>query len=139
MPATSTVPLTSGRSASIQYAWMAFAPARTAYGGAGYVTLQRSSARYSPVAVATRSAATRLALGTVVPTGATAPTAHRIEEVIPSAMSDEEAQDAVLQFVQSHTGADACDIADALNLPIRRAFTIVDALIEAGKLEVDGG
>jgi DNA-binding IclR family transcriptional regulator len=54
-------------------------------------------------------------------------------------MSDEEAQDAVLQFVQSHTGADACDIADALNLPIRRAFTIVDALIEAGKLEVDGG
>jgi len=118
---------------------MAFAPARTAYGGVCYVTVQLSSTRQRAMTVTARPASTRLAFETVLSGDATAPTAHRVEEVIPCEMSDEEARDAVLHFVRSHIGADACDVADALNLPMRRAFAIVDALIEAGKLEVDGG
>jgi hypothetical protein len=60
----------------------------------------------------------------------------RVEEVIPSALSDEEARTAVLDYIRNHPGADACDIAEALRLPMRRAFAIADALIAEGEIGV---
>jgi len=58
------------------------------------------------------------------------------EEVAACKLTDEQARSAVQDYVRLNPGADACDIAEALRMPMRRAFAIADALIAEGKIEV---
>lgn len=87
-------------------------------------------------ALYSRWASTASESQTVAIAAATSPAPLRVEQVVPSSLTDEEAREAVLQFIEEHPGADACDIADALSLPMRRAFAIADALIDEGEIEV---
>lgn len=59
-----------------------------------------------------------------------------VEEVTPQSLSDEQAREAVLAYIDRNPGADASESAEALRLPMRRTFAIADALIAEGKIEV---
>lgn len=106
------------------------------------LTLQRSGRKVTAAVWVPRAlaAATSLEFGTLTQTDATSPMApSEVEEVASAQLTDEEARDAVLHFVKSHPGAYASDVADALSLPIRRAFAVVDALISEGKIAAPRG
>ena len=104
-----------------------------------YSVSRRAPINTCPGARFGRLASTAAETDTVALTGATSPTELDVAEVVPADLSDREAREAVMAFVERHPGADACDIADALDLPMRRAFAIADALIDEGKIEVAEG
>ena len=58
-----------------------------------------------------------------------------METVTPWQCTDAEAAVAVRDYIAAHPGAYASDVADALRLPIRRAFEIADALVVSGEIE----
>lgn len=58
-----------------------------------------------------------------------------METVTPWQCTDAEATVAVRDYIAAHPGAYATDVADALRLPIRRAFEIADALVASGEIE----
>lgn len=58
-----------------------------------------------------------------------------METVTPWQCTDEEGKAAVLAYIAAHPGAYATDVAEALHLPIRRAFEVCDALVASGEIE----
>lgn len=89
------------------------------------------------VIVVNRPCGTALEVETRSTADATLPTGpQRVDEVAAADLTDEEARDAVLQFIRQNPASYVSDVAAALNLPIRRAFAIADALIDEGKIEV---
>jgi len=58
-----------------------------------------------------------------------------METVTPWQCTDAEAAVAVRDYITAHPGAYATDVADALRLPILRAFEICDALVASGEIE----
>ena len=59
----------------------------------------------------------------------------QVETVTPWQCTDAEAAVAVRDYITAHPGADATDVAEALRLPIRRAFEVCDALVASGEIE----
>lgn len=58
-----------------------------------------------------------------------------METVTPWQCTDAEAKVAVRDYIAAHPGAYATDVADALRLPIRRAFEVCDALVASDEIE----
>ena len=57
-----------------------------------------------------------------------------METVTPWQCTDEEGKAAVLAYITEHPGADTSDVAEALHLPIKRAFEFTDALVASGEI-----
>jgi len=58
----------------------------------------------------------------------------KVELVTPWQCTDEEAKAAILTFFEQHPGADPCDAAEFLHLPVLRVCEITDVLAAEGKL-----